>query len=277
MTKPEVLSSPANPLLKDVRKAIVRGGLTEGGFWVAETFHLLEEALRSDMDVKVVLASESVHSAVESHIRRLNGPRLAVIPDPLFARLAGTETTQGVIALVRPPNWTLEQLFRGRTLLVVLDGLQDPGNAGAVVRSAEAFGASGVLFLKGTASPYHPKTLRASAGSLFRVPFVAGLDSTLVRAALKQNRLEVYATAPRSDSGSKLIGQVDLTRRCAIILGSEGRGVSQTLRSAALDLSTPTTGVESLNAAVAAGIVLYEARRQRSASRTGARAVPEEA
>ncbi len=262
MGKPEVLISPANPLLKDVRKAILRGGLTEGGQSVAETFHLLEEALRSDLDVKTVLAAESVHSAVESHIRRLPGIRLVVLSDTLFGRLAGTDSTQGVIALVTPPRWTLEQLFRGQPLIVVLDGLQDPGNAGTIVRSAEAFGATGVVFLKGTVSPYNPKSLRASAGSLFRVPYVHGLDATLARAALKQNRLELYATAPHS-SAAKLLGDVDLKRKCAVIFGSEARGVSDTLRSAALDLTIPTTGVESLNAAVSAGIVLYEARRQR--------------
>lgn len=263
MSKVEHLSSPANPLLKDVRRAIVRGSLTEEGYWVAESFHLLEEALRSDLRVGAVLAAESVHSAVESHVRRLSGVRLAVLNDTLFQRLAGTESTQGVIALVRPQQWALQQLFRGRALVVVLDGLQDPGNAGAIARSAEAFGASGLLLLKGTVTPFHPKTLRASAGSLFRVPFVYGLDAALARAALQQNRLDLYATVPRCGPSSKLLGDVDLTRKCGVIIGSEARGVSEALRPAAMNLSIATAGVESLNAAVAAAIILYEARRQR--------------
>ena len=103
MAKLEVLTSPANPLLKDVRRAIVRGGLTEQGYMVAETFHLLEEALRSDREVKVILASGSVQSAVEGHVRRLADVRVAVVEDGLFQRLAGTESSQGVIALVHPP------------------------------------------------------------------------------------------------------------------------------------------------------------------------------
>ena len=94
---------------------------------------------------------------------------------------------------MRPPAWTLPQLFRGRSLVVVLDGLQDPGNAGTIARAAEAFGATGMLFLKGTVSPFNAKTLRASAGSLFRVPFVHGLDAALARAALQQNKIEMYA------------------------------------------------------------------------------------
>lgn len=256
-----VLTSTKNPLLKDVRKAIVRGTLTEEGYAVAESFHLLEEALRSDCAVSAVLAAESVRTAVEAHVRRLKGVRVVVLGDALFARLASTEASQGVIALVRPPAWKLEQLFRGRTLVVVLDGLQDPGNAGTILRAAEAFGATGAAFLKGAVNPYNPKAMRASAGSVFRLPIVTGLDPELTRAAFEQQRLDVYAAAP---GARKNLAEIDLTRKCAVIVGSEGRGVSERLRAGAIDLRIPTSGVESLNAAMAAGVILYEARRQRA-------------
>ena len=256
-----VLTSTKNPLLKDVRKAIVRGTLTEEGYAVAESFHLLEEALRSDCAVSAVLAAESVRTAVEAHVRRLKGVRVLVLGDALFARLASTEASQGVIALVRPPAWKLEQLFRGRTLVVVLDGLQDPGNAGTILRAAEAFGATGAAFLKGAVNPYNPKAMRASAGSVFRLPIVTGLDPELARAAFEQQRLDVYAAAA---GAHKNLAEIDLTRKCAVIVGSEGRGVSERLRAGAIDLRIPTSGVESLNAAMAAGIILYEARRQRA-------------
>jgi RNA methyltransferase, TrmH family len=263
--KTETIASAANPLLKDVRRAIVRGVLTQQGLCVAETFHLLEEALRSDCDVRVVLAAESVRSAAAAHVRGLNGIKVAVLPDALFQSLSGTETAQGVMALVRPPVWTLEQLFRGRPLVVVLDGVQDPGNAGTILRTAEAFGATGALFLKGTVSPYNPKTLRASAGSLFRLPYMHGLDPSLARAATRQHRVELYAGVPaRPGAAVRSLTEVDLTAPCGLIIGSEGHGVGSELRSAAIDLSIPTIGVESLNAAVAAGILLYEARRQRA-------------
>ena len=265
MPKAERISSAANPLLKDVRRAMVRGGLTSEGLCVAESFHLLEEALRSDCAVKTVLAAESVLSAAEAHVRRLPGVRVMVMPDALFQRVSGTENSQGVTALVQPPEWKLEQLFRGCPLVVVLDGLQDPGNAGAIVRAGEAFGATGVLFLKGSVSPYNPKTLRASAGSLFRLPFLHGVDAALARAALQQNSVALYAGVPaRPRTPSRPLADVDLAARCAVIIGNEARGVSGALRSAAQDVSIPTVGVESLNAAVAAGILLYEARRQRA-------------
>lgn len=267
MPRPELISSPANPLLKEVRRAVARGSLTTEGFCVAESFHLLEEALRSDCRVKAVLASESVRSAVEAHIRGLSGIRVAVLPDGLFQSISGTETSQGVMALVRPPVWNIEQLFRGAALVVVLDGLQDPGNAGAICRNAEAFGATGVLFVKGSANPFNPKALRASAGSLFRVPVVSGVDGALARAALQQHKLDVWAGVPaRPGRAAKRLDEIDLTRKCALIVGSEAHGVGVELRSSAMDLFIPTVGVESLNAAVAAGILLYEARRQRSRS-----------
>jgi TrmH family RNA methyltransferase len=263
MAKLETITSAANPLLKDIRRAIGRGSLTDEGWCVAETFHLLEEALRSDCEVKVVLAAESVRSAAEAHVRGLRGVKVVVTPDALLQAVSGTETTQGVLALVKPAAWNLEQLFRGCPLVVVLDGLQDPGNCGTIVRAAEAFGATGVLFLKGAASPFNPKTLRASAGSLFRVPFLHAIDAALARAALQQNHVELYAGIP-SKTGVRSLAEIDLTGRCGLIVGNEARGVGRELRSAALDVAIPTVGVESLNAAMAAGILLYEARRQRA-------------
>jgi len=265
MPKAETISSAANPLLKDVRRAIARGGLTRDGLAVAETFHLLEEALRSDCDVRMVLAAESVLSAAEAHVRKIPGIRVAVLPDALFQSLSGTETAQGVMALVQPPAWSIEQLLRRHALVIVLDGLQDPGNAGTIVRAAEAFGATGVLFLKGSVNPHNPKTLRASAGSIFRVPYLPGVDPALARAALQQHRIALYATVPpRAGAAVASVADTDFTVACGLIIGNEARGVSSVLRSAAVDLSIPTVGVESLNAAVAAGILLYEARRQRA-------------
>ncbi len=257
----ENITSAANPLLKDVRRAIARGGLTRQGWCIAETFHLLEEALRSGCDVKMVLAAESERDAVERHAA---GIKTAMLPDALFQSISGTETAQGVMALVDLPESRIEQVVQGNALIVVLDGLQDPGNAGAIVRAAEAFGATGAIFLKGTVSPYNPKTLRASAGSLFRLPVLHSMDAECARNALIENRVRLYAAVPANRNGSmRPLDAADLTMNCGLIIGNEARGVSPELRSAER-VSIPTVGVESLNAAMAAGILLYEARRQRS-------------
>jgi TrmH family RNA methyltransferase len=262
MPRAENITSAANPLLKDIKRAIARGSLTAQGWWVAESFHLLEEALRSGREVHAVLAAGPSSRAVEQQLRRHRGVRLAILPDALLQSISSTETTQGVMSLVAPPAYEPNHLFGRLPLVVVLDGLQDAGNAGTIVRTAEAFGASGVIFVKGTASPHHPKTLRASAGSLFRLPFLHGMNAVEVRDLLRAQGVEVFAAMPSSELEA---GSAALTFPCALVIGSEAHGVSEHLRAGARALSIPTAGVESLNAAVAAGILLYEAARQRAA------------
>jgi len=265
MRTAEIITSAANPLLKDVRKALARGGLTASGGCVVETFHLLEEALGSPCRVRTVIAAESVLAAAEDHLGIRAGIRLVTVPDKLLNAIADVAASQGVVALVDPPEHTVHQIFRAPSLVLVVDGLQDPGNLGAILRSAEAFGATGLLLLKGVVSPFNPKALRASAGSVFRVPFVQGMAETLALEALRYNGADLFAAVPNTHGRlNSSPSDADLTRPCAIVLGSEGRGVSSVMRSAARDISIPTAGVESLNAAVAAAILLYEARRQRS-------------
>ena len=258
--KAESITSPKNPLLKNIRKAIVRGSLTDDGLAVAESFHLLEEALRSDCSLQAVIAAETIQSAITAHVGGMEGVRVFTVPDILFRQISSTESPQGVIALVRPRAWTLEQALRGQALAVVLDGLQEPGNAGAILRAAEAFGASGAIFLKGAVNPYNPKAMRASAGSIFRLPCVSGIDVPVLEATLEQKRIRLLAALP---AGGTDAASTDLTQKVALVIGSEGRGVSADLARKAHPVRIPTTGVESLNAAVAAGILLYEARRQR--------------
>ena len=240
-----------------------RGGLTDDGHCLAETFRLLEEAIRSGCEIGAVLGAESARRRLESLTGGLEAARLVILPDALFRELASTETSQGVVALVRPPEWKVEDLSRRHPLVVVLDGIQDPGNAGSIVRAAEAFGSSGLIFLKGTVDPFNPKAVRASAGSLFRIPVLHGFDAARTRRLLDAGRLRVYAAAAEAGSPPE---KIDMIAPCAIVIGSEGHGVSAELREGASAVRIPTDRVESLNAAVAAGILLYEARRQRSQS-----------
>lgn len=256
----ETLTSLRNPLLQELRRAARRGGLTSDGDCLAESFHLLDEALRSHRPVRAVLTASSARHEVESRLNRHRDLRLVVLSDRLFQDISSTEASQGVLSLVEPPSWTMADLLRPPVLLLVLDGIQDPGNAGAVLRSAEAFGASGAVFLKGSASPYNPKALRASAGSVFRFPIVTGLEPSDLPTA----ELTRYAALPRSGVS---VSQADLKRDCAVILGSEARGIRPELLEGASAFRIPTAGVESLNAAVAASIVLYEAQRQRGGPR----------
>jgi len=237
--------SDKNPLVKQIRRAVARGTLTEDGYAVAEGFHLLVEALASKCELGAVIVSEAAREIPSL-------PQTRVVSEKTFRDLSSTESPQGVIALVRPPAWTLDQILSGCALVVVLDGVQDPGNAGAILRAAEAFGATGAVFLKGTVNPYNPKCLRGSAGSVFRLPIV--MDGDL-------GGLRLYAAMPRAQ---QTIDDADFRGPCGIVIGSEGHGVSAALETRVMGVRIPTSAVESLNAAVAAGIMLYEARRQRT-------------
>ena len=256
---PETVASEKNPLLKEVRRAIARGSLTDAGLAVAEGFHLLEEAIRSRREIAAIIASPSVKD--EFLAQAPKSTRVVQVSESIFHTLASTETPQGVISLVRPPAWTVKDLFSELPLIVVIDGIQEPGNAGAIVRAAEAFQATGVVFLKGSADPYNPKALRASAGSIFRLPVVSGIGADVFAAELERKRVPMYAALPHAE---RIISGLDLSTPCALVIGSEGHGVSRALRSACLGARIPTRGVESLNAAVAAGVILYEACRQRA-------------
>ena len=248
----ETLISDKNPLLKEVRR-LAANGAPEERLVLAEGPRLLDEALRTRIEIQAVILAESASGFPESagEVPGLGRTRVVRVLDSLFSKLSSTESPQGVLALVRLPAWTPQDLLRGTPLVVILDGVQDPGNAGAIIRTAEAFGATGAVFLKGTVSPSNPKCLRASAGSAFRVPILTEIPAGIA----------LYAADPRARLAA---GDAPWSAPCALVIGGEGRGVSPALAARATGVKIPTSGVESLNAAVAAGILLYEARRQRS-------------
>jgi len=219
---------------------------------VAESPHLLREARKSRVEIETVLLSEDAPTA----LKRKAGRAGRVLPADLFQELSSTENSQGVITLVRLPEWSREDVFEADGLVVVLDGLQDPGNVGTIVRTAEAFGAGGIVFSSGSSRPYHPKTLRASAGSLFRLPFVSLTPGQTVDAS---NRAERRLVAATSGPGAEVSGFS--WPKTSVVIGSEAHGVREEYRSAAEAIHIPIAGAESLNAAVAAAVILYEARQ----------------
>ena len=253
----EVITSAQNPLVQEIRQAARQGTLTAGGCCLAEGRHLLEEAIRSGCRIEALVFAESATPSFgDGHTRRI-----VALPEKLFASIASTETTQGILALVHPPRAETASVFSAGAFLLVLDAVRDPGNAGAMLRAAEAFGATGAIFLKGSVNPYNPKAVRASAGSLFRLPLLAAFeeDEFLERSA--QAGLSLYAAMPHA---ARSPSDCDFTGGCALVIGSEGGGVRAAIQSRATAVSIPMLGVESLNAAMAAGILLYEAARQRS-------------
>ncbi len=257
-----IVQSRQNSRVKELRASFSRGGRTDGGRVGIEGEHLLAEAVRSGIEIATVF----IRSGEEAILERigLDGEiDILELPAEIFSSAVTTESPQGIAALVTPKIFSLDDMLCGESpLIVIAAGLQDPGNLGTLIRSAEAFGASGVITLPGTASPWNAKALRASSGSAFRLPVVAATEDEVF---LRLRAAGIQAFAAVADAAvlstmSELVGPV------ALLVGNEGRGLSpELLEQADGRISIPCPGpVESLNAAIAGSILLYEASRQRA-------------
>jgi TrmH family RNA methyltransferase len=266
-TKSERLESRENRWLRRFRAALEWRTEKDAALVGVEGPRLVEEALRSGLPVDSLLVADSG----ERHLARLKpllpgGLRVLRTSDRLFASVADTETPQGIALLAEPKKWRMEDLLGVAPLVIVLAGVQDPGNVGTIVRAAEAFGASGVIACRGSAHPLAPKAVRASAGSVFRLPVLAGAPAADTLAELRRRGLRQCAATL---AGGKAPEESELTGACAIWIGSEGSGLPPEIERAAdvrirIPLCAP---VESLNAAAAATVLLYVAVRQRGGMR----------
>jgi TrmH family RNA methyltransferase len=231
--------------------------------------HLLEEALRSGMVLKTVFVSE--HRETPKIVPR--GVEVMRLAEEVFRSVVETQSPQGVAALLVPPVSVTDDVMGSESaaLILIAVGLQDPGNLGTLVRSAEAFGATGVLTTPGTVSAWNQKALRASVGSVFRVPVVA-VDASEIE-ELKRRGVRLIAAVGSEDAGVVSASEMDFTAACALMIGNEGNGLgAEWISMCDARVTIPCPGaVESLNAAVAGSLLLYEASRQRAATRGSGR------
>lgn len=255
------LTSTKNPFLQNIRRAAGEGRPTEEGWIVAEGPHLVEESLRGKWQIERVIATAEACGRHADLLSRLDA-EMVEVPARAFESIASTETSQGILALLRPRVWRWEDIATGQSLVVVLDSVQDPGNVGAMVRSAEAFGATGVVLLRGCARVSNGKVLRATAGSIFRLPFIEGWDPSEFLNRAQGSGLKLYVL---DQGGGTSLRQADFSAPLALAVGSEGHGVSPELARDMLGISIPTATVESLNAAIACSIALFEVQTQRRA------------
>ncbi len=266
-----IVQSKQNARVKELRKALAQPGRGAHGHVGIEGSKMVEEALRAGLQVKTVFVAQGWERLVGA-MRLPATTEILRLPHAILSAALATETPQAVAALVEPPAWSWESLLRVRhgcaPLVLVLAGLQDPGNLGTILRSAEAFGASGVVSLPETVSAWNAKAVRASAGSVFRVPVLpASADECFAR--LREAGVKIRTTAAEGAARSaEAADRADLTAPVALLIGNEGNGVSAELAARADGAITiPCPGpVESLNAAVAASVLLYEASRQRGFS-----------
>ena len=254
------LTSTHNPFLQEVRRAVRSGQLTSDGLIVIEGPHLIAELSNSAWRLERILLSTAVRGRYTELLKNA-AVEVVEVSSGIFDSVAGTQTTQGLLALAKPRQWRWQDLTRETPLVVVLDGIQDPGNAGNIARSAEAFGASGVVFSEGCPRLSNGKLLRSAAGSLFRLPYQEAVARDTIISTLRHAGIRSYVLTA---GGGTPLSKVDLRSGCALVIGNEGSGISTEFLTVSQAVSVPTTAVESLNAAVAGSIVLFEAARQRA-------------
>lgn len=260
-----------NSHLKTLRLAFSRGERTASGACAIEGERILEEAIRSGLRLEAVFFSESAESRADRLLPQIgNNVETWLVPDQLFSTAVPSESPQGVAALVRMKEFKVEEVVDGarRGLLLAVAGLQDPGNLGTILRSGEAFGAGGVLVGDNSVNLLNWKVVRASAGSIFRLP-VARCKLEQVVPILRDRGIRLLATS--SHKGMPVY-EVPWAEAAAVFIGSEGAGLPRELLSK-MDgvIAIPhSPRVESLNAGIAASIVLYEASRQRHETSTTA-------
>jgi len=270
------IQSAHSAVLKVFRRSLA-AGVTHEGWLAIEGPILFEEAIAAGGYgghsgaapglrplLRSVLATESQAQRFKAI---LDGPphefEVIVVSDALFGRVAQTQTPQGIAAFVELPRHDPEVAMGGRgALILIACGLQDPGNLGAIMRSGQALGATALASLKATVSPFNPKSVRSSAGAVFRLPIFPTQDSGPLLARLR--RLGVTTVAADRHSAVRVC-DADLRRPIALLIGQEAAGLDpDLLRYADERVAIPIRrGMDSMNAAAAASVILYEAARQR--------------
>jgi TrmH family RNA methyltransferase len=286
-----LITSRDNKWLKQFRTILRGKGPTGDEPLGVESPKLIEEALRAGLRTEALLVSEvgerdllRILTAAGESDAGISQSRVLRTSDKLFESVSSTETPQGSAALFRQPAWSMEDVLGGHgeqpsePLVVVLAAVQDPGNVGTILRSAEAFGATGIVAISGTADPWSPKAIRASAASALRVPLLRGIQLPVLLAQLKINHVKIIAASSHHDGGAAVGSPKDDTKSrpktstekvlrepVALFIGNEGAGLPPEVeRIADAHISIPmTAAVESLNAGVAASVLLYEAFKQR--------------
>jgi len=258
------VTSRQNAKVKELRRAFIEAAAGDKGEVAIEGMHLVEEAIRAGLRLATVFFSESARERAHKLIPQLSSQtELLLLPEDVFSSAVPSETPQGVAAFVKVKTHGIDDVFAPMpALVVIVAGLQDPGNLGTIARSADAFAATGILLGERTVSPWNWKAVRASAGSMFRLPMVKVEMAPALR-EMKERGVRVLATSSHKGTA---ISQADLRGPVALIVGNEGAGLSKDVlvRADELVAIPQSARVESLNAGIAASVILYEASRQRN-------------
>jgi RNA methyltransferase, TrmH family len=266
-----MITSKSNPSVKEIRLLKQAKYRQARGEYFIEGVRLVEEALRQSIPVLKIAYSPRLErterGAEVLSIARKKIPEAEwlYLSDEVMATLCDTQTHQGILAVLKKRERSFEELWQKKKMIVLLHELQDPGNLGTIFRLADAGGAGGLILSRGTIDPYGPKVVRASMGSLWRVPFLKDQDIDECLGKLRSRGYRIWATAVR---GAPSFWEVDFSQPSTVLFGQEGAGLPDDLMKAADGLLTIPMApeVDSLNVAMAAGLVIYETLRQKKFS-----------
>ncbi|KAA5807296.1 TrmH family RNA methyltransferase [Thermoanaerobacterium thermosaccharolyticum] len=252
-----LITSEKNDLIKDIKKLSEKKYRYEKKLFFVEGKNSVFEALKSGFEIKYVLVSEDCDIDLD-----VEKDRLIFVDKGIFKKISDTVTPQMIMAVVKMPDYNVNDLIKEDGLYIILDEVQDPGNLGTIIRSADAFNVDAVFTINNTVDVYNPKALRSTMGSIFHLPVVNDVPVDKLFEALKRNGVRVLSTNLKAE---KYIYDCDISKNIALIFGNESRGVNKSL-DIYVDGSfkIPMDGMaESLNVSVAASICLYESQRQR--------------
>lgn len=259
-----MISSTANGQIKNLiqlqKKSRAR---VEQGIFVIEGIKMFEESRDGGYLLKAYVSESFYEEKIAKSPNYFNGISYEIVSEHVLNEAAETKTPQGIMATVTMPTYTLEQMIKkDNANLVLLEDIRDPGNLGTIVRTAEGAGITGIILSKTSVDMYNPKVIRSTMGAIYRMPFVYVEDFIETLQVLKENELTIYAAHLK---GSKYYDEVEYEDKCAIMIGNEANGLSDESSSLASKyIKIPMCGqVESLNAAVASAILMYEIYRQR--------------
>lgn len=261
------ITSSSNPILKEVKSLYKKKERYNRGLFLIEGVKIVEECIHSNGNISYILISDDLLNSTGGGelfelIQKKRYETIHVSAN-LLREVADTENPQGILAVVKINSTSIEQILKVENkFIIILDGLQDPGNLGTIIRTADAFKSSGVIMTEGCVDVYNPKVIRSTMGSIFHVPTFYTDNKIEFVNTLRDEGVEVYTT---SLEGENYIYEVDFKKDFAIVIGNEANGVSKELMSLANCLiKIPMRGkAESLNAAIATSIIMYEAARQR--------------
>lgn len=259
-----MITSPDNSKIKEVIKLRdKKKDRDTSGFFIAEGLKLVREA-PVDM-VRTLFCTEEIYKDNSGFLEKFSG-KTEFVSEKVFGKMCDTDTPQGILAVIRKKEYSIESLMAeggAPPLILFLEDIRDPGNLGTIIRMSEAAGVTGVIMSRGTTDIYNPKTVRSTMGSVYRVPFAYTEDFQGALMQAKKNDITLYATLP---GGEKNCWEQDYKKPCGFLIGNEAAGLTEkSAATADQKVLIPMAGkVESLNAAIATSVLCFEAARQRS-------------